>query len=382
MGDSIPGACDGRAAAPARQLLWGDSHLVADALDQGIERDPGDLRVLRPLDFSPEAFDKLPTAKDPRIPGDGFLCPAQSHQFCPATHAPDEASPLILRSPALGDPSGHERPVGPPRSGHGRSKLRENCRGLLPRPRHDPQEGAVARPGVAVQAPEVGHYPGAEGVQMEVAYQFEQVGFFFHHDGLVPVLEQVPDALVASIECARVSGQERAHAPSEGPGPGAEQQVGVIRQDGPGVDGYGPALYYAREAAEEVGPIGIVPEDGRPLDAPHHDMVQGAGGIQPRSARHAGAQASTSQTGGATLRAFPEESGTPGKAGGLPCAGPSKGPDRTRGPNTPNVCTPFRLAVVFESTTRHIQKNTLPELSNSGSPPAEPGVYLREISGR
>ena len=74
-----------------------------------------------------------------------------------------------------------------------------------------------------------------------------------------------------------------------------------------------------------------------------------------------------------------DESGTPGKAGGLPCAGPSKGPDRTRGPNTPNVCTPFRLAVVFESTTRHIQKNTLPELSNSGSPPAEPGVYLREI---
>jgi hypothetical protein len=35
------------------------------------------------------------------------------------------------------------------------------------------------------------------------------------------------------------------------------------------------------------------------------------------------------------------QSATSGKAGGLTCAGPSKGPDRARGPTIPNVCSPF-----------------------------------------
>jgi hypothetical protein len=80
----------------------------------------------------------------------------------------------------------------------------------------------VARPGVALQRPEVGDHLRAEGVQVDVADQFEQVGFFFHHDGLVAVLKQVADAFVAPIERAGVSGEERAHAPSEGTRPRAE----------------------------------------------------------------------------------------------------------------------------------------------------------------
>ena len=63
---------------------------------------------------------------------------------------------------------------------------------------------------------------GAEGIQVEVPHEFEQVRLLLHHDGLVAVLEEVAAPLVAAIEGAGVPRQERAHAPGEGPAPGTE----------------------------------------------------------------------------------------------------------------------------------------------------------------
>jgi len=104
-----------------------------------------------------------------------------------------------------------------------------------------------------------------------------------------------------------VSGRERAHAMGEGARPGAEQKVGVIRQERPGVHGERPPLHPAREAREELGAIGVIPEDGRPLDALHHDMVQGAGRIQPWPAGYRRKNPSTSRPTRATLRALPRK---------------------------------------------------------------------------
>ena len=82
----------------------------------------------------------------------------------------------------------------------------------------------------------------------------------------------------------------------------------MIRQGLSSVHADGPTRHKARETHEEPGLIYVIREDGRPLDALHHDMVQGAGSIQPGPAEQDGAQASTSGTSGATLRAFPNES--------------------------------------------------------------------------
>ena len=57
---------------------------------------------------------------------------------------------------------------------------------------------------------------------MEVAHEFEQVRFLLLHNGLVAILEKVPDTLVPPVESPGVSGEERAHTPSEGPLPRAE----------------------------------------------------------------------------------------------------------------------------------------------------------------
>jgi hypothetical protein len=72
-------------------------------------------------------------------------------------------------------------------------------------------ERAVARPGVAVQGPQIGDDLGAERVEVEIPDQFQEVGLRLHHDGLVPVLEEVADAFVAPIEGPRVPGEQRPH---------------------------------------------------------------------------------------------------------------------------------------------------------------------------
>jgi hypothetical protein len=82
------------------------------------------------------------------------------------------------------------------------------------------------------------------------------------------------------------------------------------------------------------------------------------------------------------------KSDTTGKAGGLTVAGPSKGPDRNRWGTSLILCPSFRRRPessaffwfpAFAGMTNATQKTFL-ELSNFMSPPAKPGVYLKEIS--
>jgi hypothetical protein len=62
----------------------------------------------------------------------------------------------------------------------------------------------------------------------------------------------------------------------------------MVREQGPGVDGPGPGLREGRHAGHEVGPVGVVAEEGRPLDPPHHHVVEDPRGIETRLARHVG----------------------------------------------------------------------------------------------
>lgn len=41
-----------------------------------------------------------------------------------------------------------------------------------------------------------------------------------------------------------------------------------------------------RQAGDEVGAIPVITKEQAPLDAPHHHVVQGPGGIEARAARH------------------------------------------------------------------------------------------------
>jgi len=102
--------------------------------------------------------------------------------------------------------------------------------------------------------------------------------------GLVAVLEEVSDAVVPPIERPGVPGEEGAHAAGERTRARAHQEMRVVREEGPGIDGPRALLRHGGDARDEVGAICVVAEDDAPLESPHHHMVENPGGIQARLA--------------------------------------------------------------------------------------------------
>ena len=106
-------------------------------------------------------------------------------------------------------------------------------------------------PRIPRKGTEICHHLRPDGVEVEVADEFQEVGFLLHHDGFVPVLEEMTRPVVAAVEGPRVPREETAHAPGEGAMPRPEQEVRVVREQGPGVDGERPTLRQRRDARDE-----------------------------------------------------------------------------------------------------------------------------------
>jgi hypothetical protein len=60
----------------------------------------------------------------------------------------------------------------------------------------------------------------------------------------------------------------------------------MVRQHGPGLDDPVPGLGEGRYAGDEVGPVAVVAEEGRPLVPPPLHVVEGPRCIEARLARH------------------------------------------------------------------------------------------------
>ncbi len=75
--------------------------------------------------------------------------------------------------------------------------------------------------------------------------------------------------------------------------PRPDQEVGVVRQARPGEDGEGARLRECGQAPDEVPPVGVVPEDGAALQAPHHHVMERVRRIQAGLSRHGGGDTST-----------------------------------------------------------------------------------------
>jgi len=64
--------------------------------------------------------------------------------------------------------------------------------------------------------------------------------------------------------------------------------MGMVREQGPGVNRPRPHLGQGGQADDEVGAVLAIPEDGAALEAPHHHVVEGPGGVEPGLAWHTG----------------------------------------------------------------------------------------------
>ncbi len=174
---------------------------------------------------------------------------------------------------------------------------------------------------------------------MEVPHELHEVGFLLDHHGLVPVLEEVADSVVAAVEGARVAREERTHAPGQRALPRPDQEVGVVREQGPRVDDEPARVRKSRKARKEIGSVLRVPKDGSPFDPSHHHVVQDPRRIQTRASWH-GIESSTigvfEQRPLCPSLMFADSRGKTARVQGI--GGPL--PSDTRNPARPSCCPP------------------------------------------
>ena len=91
---------------------------------------------------------------------------------------------------------------------------------------------------------------------------------------------------MAAVERAGVPRQEAPHDRRERHTPRPHEEVGVIRETRPGNDRQVRGRCHGGEPVQPGLAVDRIGEDAPPLDAPHHDVMEGAGGVEARATGH------------------------------------------------------------------------------------------------
>ena len=158
---------------------------------------------------------------------------------------------------------------------HSFAKVRQNC---FNGSRHVPiaEDCRMAAPRVVRQFIQTRHQAGPKGIEMNVAYQLQKIGFFFADDGLVAVLEQVAGSVMSKIEIDCIPGKEATHEAGKLQPVAPQQKMEMVRNQRPGVAiGFGveqqPVKPFNKTSA-----IGIVEKYFCSLDPADDYMLQQA----------------------------------------------------------------------------------------------------------
>ena len=87
--------------------------------------------------------------------------------------------------------------------------------------------------GETIKVGQSGNNVRTNGVEMNVADQFFEVGILLAYDGFVAVLEELTCPAIAAVEGNDVPGQELAHEESDTQGTASEEEMGMIREKSP-----------------------------------------------------------------------------------------------------------------------------------------------------
>jgi hypothetical protein len=104
----------------------------------------------------------------------------------------------------------------------------------LPRARHPPQKGTVTCPGIVGKSGQVQYQAYAEGVEMNISDEFQEIRVLLNQNGLVPILEEMAYSAVPAVEIDRVSCEEATHGGRERPPPCAHQEMDMVGKKRPG----------------------------------------------------------------------------------------------------------------------------------------------------
>ena len=121
---------------------------------------------------------------------------------------------------------------------------------------------------------------GSQGIEVDAADKFFTVRLLLTDDGLVAVLKEMAGSTVTQVVAGCIAREQSGHDGGQGSGAGPEEEVGVVRKEGPGIAGGGGLREEQSAARYEVPSIGDGGEDGAPLDTPDNDMMEDAGGVE------------------------------------------------------------------------------------------------------
>ena len=146
----------------------------------------------------------------------------------------------------------------------------------------------MARPRVSPKGAEVRHKAGAEGVEVDVAYQILEAGLLLTNNRFIAVLEEVSGTSVPVVKAAGIPGKESCHDLGQRHSTGAKEQVCVVCEERPCVaDGPGFRKKIAAPS-KKVSSIGKASKDGSPFYSSDDDMMEDSRSVETGLAGHDG----------------------------------------------------------------------------------------------
>jgi len=164
-----------------------------------------------------------------------------------------------------------------------RAELGEHKVGVLSCKRSLAENHGVTGPRVSVERVDADREPGWHGVEVDVADELEQVRLFVDEDTLEAVLREVAGAVMHTVEGGGVGAEPALREAGQGECSGAQEGMGVVGHEGPGVEGGARGDDQRAEAIEEPLAVLSRSEEAAALDAADNDVVQGARRIETRA---------------------------------------------------------------------------------------------------
>jgi hypothetical protein len=108
---------------------------------------------------------------------------------------------------------------------------------------------------------------------MDVANKLTEVGILLTKNGFVAVLKQMPASAVAMVEIYGISGQQAPHDGRNGGQAGFEQQMNMVRHQGPGKAWRVRFIKDISKSLDKLISVAVIAKDLTLLDTPKDDVV-------------------------------------------------------------------------------------------------------------
>ncbi len=115
--------------------------------------------------------------------------------------------------------------------------------------------------GICIGLIHVGYNASAQGIEMDVTHQFEQIGIFLTQCGFIPVLKKMARSVVSPLMGYRITDQKPSHQSRNRYDSGSEQHVKVVVQYRPCQAPDSGTCQKGIQSVQKISSVIIIQED-------------------------------------------------------------------------------------------------------------------------